>query len=89
MIPTNFFDDRDVIINEVIFERYFNRIKLSGRKLSIREGKKNRASKEMIIHEFSRPIEDTDFHKSMNNVKNPFGDGTAAKKNKRIYHESM
>ena len=37
-------------------------------------------TKEKIIREFTRLIEDDEHYKSMSNIKNPYGDGTAAKK---------
>jgi UDP-N-acetylglucosamine 2-epimerase (non-hydrolysing) len=46
-------------------------------------------SKEMIVHEFTRLIEDDDYYKSMSNIKNPYGDGTAAKKIVKILQEYL
>jgi UDP-N-acetylglucosamine 2-epimerase (non-hydrolysing) len=46
-------------------------------------------SKEMIIHEFTRLIEDDEYYKSMSNIRNPYGDGTAAKKIVKILQEYL
>lgn len=46
-------------------------------------------SKETIMQEFMRLIEDDDHHKRMSNIKNPFGDGTAANKIVKILQENL
>jgi UDP-N-acetylglucosamine 2-epimerase (non-hydrolysing) len=46
-------------------------------------------SKEMIIHEVTRLIEDDEYYKSMSNIRNPYGDGTAAKTIVKILQEYL